>query len=153
MHYLSTSTALSFEDAVSATKQALQHQHFAILAEIDLSTVLRTSAEAGLVPYLILCASNSDLTRRAIRADDEIGSIVLCNVVVQQQADGSVRVSVADPAATVGTTNHIELVGVARELRWRLEDIMQEIEAQHHQEAFKDAADRTAILDAPVPCG
>jgi uncharacterized protein (DUF302 family) len=134
VHYLSTSTTLSFENAVSATKEALQHQRFAVLAEIDLSTALRTTADSSLVPYLILCACNPDLTCRAIRADHEIGSIILCNVVVHQQLDGSVRISVADPAATVETINDVELVWVARELRSRLDDAMRDIaEAQNHQ--------------------
>ena len=67
-------------------------------------------------------------TRPPIRADDEIGSIVLCNVVIQQCNDGHVKISVADPAGSIGTINHVELIWVARDLRSLLQRAIDEVE-------------------------
>jgi uncharacterized protein (DUF302 family) len=122
MHYLSKSVTASFEDAVDATKEALRRRNLAILAEIDVDHVLRTNLGIGFRPYVILCACSLPLARQAIEADSDIGSILLCNVVVQQHRDGRVEISVADPTATVGTINHVELIWIARRLRSLVRD-------------------------------
>jgi hypothetical protein len=55
--------------------------------------------------------------RRAIEADDKIGAILLCNVIVQQHDEGHVEISTLDPETTIGTINNVNLVWIARELR------------------------------------
>jgi uncharacterized protein (DUF302 family) len=105
---------MNFEDAVITTKQALKRHHLAVLAEIDMGKALRRNLAVGFRPYLILSACSPQLALRSIQADNEIGSILLCNVVVQQHRDGRVEISAADPAATIGTTNHVDLMWVAR---------------------------------------
>jgi uncharacterized protein (DUF302 family) len=127
MHYFCKSVTMSFEDAVAATKQALKRHHFAILAEIDLRNAIRTHLAVDFRPYLILSTYSPQLAQRAIEADDKIGSILICNLVVQQKVDGGVEISAADPAATIGTINHIELVSVARELRSLLQRAIDDV--------------------------
>lgn len=117
MYYFSKSTNMSFEDAVATSREVLKRHQFTILAEIDLRKTLRRHLAVNFRPYIILSACSPQLARRAIEADDAIGSILLCNVVVQQHRDGHVEISAADPAATIGTINHVELMWVARELR------------------------------------
>lgn len=117
MHYFCKSVTMSFEDAVAATKQALKRHHFAIVAEIDLRDAIRAHLGVDFCPYLILSTYSPQLARKAIEADDKIGSILTCNLVVQQKVNGGVEISAADPAATIGTINHVELVWVARKLR------------------------------------
>lgn len=129
MHYLSKPVAMSFEDAVAATKQALKRGHFAILAEIDLGMALRRHLAVDFQPYLILSACNPPLAQRAIQADEQIGSILLCNILVQQHRDGHVEISAADPADTIGTINHVDLVWTARELRSLVQRAIDDIES------------------------
>jgi uncharacterized protein (DUF302 family) len=68
-------------------------------------------------PYLILSACSLPLAHRAIQANDNIGSILLCNVVVQQREEGRVEISAVDPDATIGTINDVDLMWATRELR------------------------------------
>ena len=117
MHYLCKSVAMSFKDAVAETKRALKRHHLVILAEIDLCNAIRTDLAVDFRPYLILSAYSPQLARQAVEADDKIGSILLCNLVVQQNMNGRVEISAVDPAATIGTINHVRLISVARELR------------------------------------
>jgi uncharacterized protein (DUF302 family) len=129
MHYFSNSTDMSFEDAVAATKEALKRHHLAILAEIDLRKAFSRHLAVDFRPYLILSACSPQLAYRAIQADDEIGSILPCNVVVQQHRDGRVEISAADPAATIGTINHVDLIRISRDLRTLVQQVIDEVES------------------------
>ena len=117
MRYFSKSVRMNFEDAVGATRQALECHHLEILAEIDLRHALRGHLGVDFRPYVILSACSLPLAHRAIQADDNIGAILLCNVVIQQHEEGHVEISAVDPDATIGTINHVDLMWTARALR------------------------------------
>ncbi len=117
MNYLSKGVAMSFEGATAATKEALKRHRLAILAEIDLGNVLRKELAVNSGRYAILSACSPPLAHRGIELDSEVGPTLLCNVAVQEHGDGRVEISVADPLATIGTINHVELIWVARELQ------------------------------------
>jgi uncharacterized protein (DUF302 family) len=119
MHFFSTYASMGFADAVAAAKEALKRQKFSILAEIDMHQVLRKGLSVDLRPYLILSVCSLPLVHRAIEADDAIGSMLLCDVVIQEHNDGCVEISVVDPACTIGTINHIEMISIAKSCgRW-----------------------------------
>jgi len=127
MYYFSNSTDMSFDDAVASTRDALKRHHFAILAEIDLGKVLRRQLAVDFGPYVIISACSPQLVPQTIEADNQIGSILLCNLVVQQHRDGRVEISVADPAATIGTINNVELISAARKLRFMVQQVIDSI--------------------------
>jgi uncharacterized protein (DUF302 family) len=127
VYYISNSTNMSFDDAVKATREALKRHHFAILAEIDLGKVLRRHLAVDSRPYIILCACSPQLTHRAIEADNEIGQMVFCNMLVQQHKGGSVQISATDPVGTIGTINHVELTWITRELRSKVQKVLDDV--------------------------
>jgi len=129
MHYFSKSGDMSFEDAVAATTEALKRHHFVILAEIDLRKAFSRYLAVDFRPYLILSACSPQLAHRAIQADNEIGSVLPCNVVVQQHRSGRVEISAADPAAMIGTINHVDLIWISRELRTLVQQVIDEVES------------------------
>ena len=137
MLFFSTYASMGFVDAVAATKEALKRQEFSILAEIDMRQVLRRHLSVDLRPYLILSACNLPLAHRAIKAEDAIGSMLLCNVVIQEHGDGCVEISVVDPACTLGTINHVEMISIAQELQSQVRKFMDDIESapQFHRAA------------------
>ena len=117
MHYVSKFVNMTFEDAVAAMKEALQRNHFAVLAEIDLRDALRTRLAVDSRPYLILSACCLQLVPQAVEVDAEIGSMLLCDLIVQQCKDGQVEISTLDPADTIGAINDVQLSQIARDLR------------------------------------
>jgi uncharacterized protein (DUF302 family) len=127
MYYFSKFVSMGFQEAVAATREALKRHHFEVLPEVDMRSVLRKCLAVEFRPYLILCACNPQLTHRAIDADDKIGSISLCNVIVQQHGGGRVEVSAADPAASFGTINNIELSEVVRDLRSLVQRVIDDV--------------------------
>jgi uncharacterized protein (DUF302 family) len=129
MNFFSKYISMGFADAVAATKEALQRQNLSILAEIDMHQVLRKYLSVDFRPYLILSACSLPLAHRAIKVDDAIGSTLLCDVVIQEHSDGCVEISVVDPACTIGTTNHVEMISIAQELQSLVRKSMDDIES------------------------
>jgi uncharacterized protein (DUF302 family) len=128
MLFFSTYASRGFVDAVAATKEALKRQKFSILAEIDMRLALRRHLSVDLRPYLIVSACSLPLAHRAIKADDAISSMLLCDVAVQEHGDGCVEISVVDPACTLGTINHVEMISIAQEMHSILRKLMDDIE-------------------------
>ena len=149
MHYLSKYVTMKFEDAVEATKETLKRQHLAILAEIDLRNAITEYFSVDFRPYLILSTCNLQLAQRAIQAEDEIGSMLLCNVVVQQHRDGRVQISAADPTATIGMINDVEVIWIARQLRSLVQKAIDDVKpSQNSQCLLRDCeeADRQMVF-------
>jgi uncharacterized protein (DUF302 family) len=128
MEYFSNFAEVSFEDAVKRTKKALKRHHFAVLAEIDVREAMMRHLAISFRPYLILSACIPQWARKAIEAEAESGSVLLCSVVVQQHGDGRVEISAADPAATLGTINHVEMIWLVRSLRSAVRQVIDEVE-------------------------
>ncbi len=128
MMLLSKCVAMSFDDAVTATRESLRRHQLSILAEIDMRQALRRALDIDFRPYLILSACSLPLAQRAIEADATIGSLVLCNVVVREDGGGRAELSVVDPTCTLGAFNNIELISIARELHSLVRNSIEEIE-------------------------
>jgi uncharacterized protein (DUF302 family) len=119
---------MDFPDAVAMTKEVLKRHEFLILAEIDMHKVLKRHLFVDLRPYAILSTCSLPLARRTIKADDAIGSLLLCDVVIQEHSDGCVEITVADPACTIGTINHVVMISIAQELQSMVRMLMDDVE-------------------------
>ena len=114
----------SFADAVTRVTQALQAEGFGILTEIDVAATMKKKLNHDMPPYRILGACNPSLAHRAIEAEPSIGLLLPCNVVVRQDAAGSVRVEFMDPNAVLDLVGRPEINQLAQEVRQRLERVM-----------------------------
>ncbi len=137
MMFVSKCVAMSFDDAVAATRESLGRHQLSILAEIDMSQTLRSELKIDFRPYRILSTCSLLHAQRAIEAEGGIGSILLCNVAIRDRGDGQVEVSVVDPTCTIGAINHIELISVAKELHSLVRHSIDEIElrSRYHRAA------------------
>ena len=75
-------------------------------------------------PYRILGACNPQLAHRALMLEDKIGTMLPCNVIVQQHADGAVEVSAVDPIASMQAIGNPGLAEVAKEVQARLKRVV-----------------------------
>ncbi len=128
MRFFSKYVSMDFSDAVAMTKEVLKRHEFAILAEIDMHSVLRRHLSVDLRPYVILSTCSLPLAHRAIEADGAIGSLLLCDLVIQEHSDGCVEIAVADPACTIGTINHVVMISIAQELQSMVLAFMDNVE-------------------------
>ena len=87
----------SMEEVLEAVPVALKQEGFGILTEIDVSAVMKTKLDKDLRPYKILGACNPNFAYEALQQENKIGTMLPCNVVVQEIDDDTIEVSVVDP--------------------------------------------------------
>jgi len=126
-YHFSTTVEESFDDAVAATKEALRRHHFRVLTEIDMRDNLKKGLNVEFRPYLIIGACNPALTYRALKAEDKLGVLLPCNIIVQQQENGNVEVSAVDPVLSMGAIDHVVVAQVAQDIRSHLQQVIDEV--------------------------
>lgn len=121
---LSTTTELSFEDAVARVREELQTEGFGVLCEIDVQATMREKLGVEEEPYLILGACNPPLAHRALSAEPDLGTLLPCNVVVYRR-DDTTHISAIDAERMLSIVGSDELASVASEVRYRLGSVVE----------------------------
>src|SRR6476661_8609946 len=99
-YYFSTTLELPFDEAVARTREALAAEGFGVITEIDVTKTLKTKIGADFRPYMILGACNPRLAYEALQVEDKVGTMLPCNVVVQDAGGGRTEVAAIDPEAS-----------------------------------------------------
>lgn len=119
-YYLSRRVSLSFEEAVARVTEALKQEGFGILTEIDVKATLKKKLDVDFRKYRILGACNPPFAHRALLAEDKIGLMLPCNVIVQAFEDGRVEVAAIDPVASMQAVDNPALAEIAGQVREKL---------------------------------
>lgn len=125
---ISTTVALPFTEALTATKEALSAQKFGVLSEIDLSGTLKAKMDADLLPYVILGACMPPMALQAVQAEPSIGLLLPCNVVVRAIDDKMTMVEAIDTTTMVTLTGNPAMSAVADEVGQRLEAALDDLQ-------------------------
>ena len=123
-YFFSTTLAAPFDEAVARTKAALAEEGFGVLTEIDVAAVLKQKLDADFRPYRILGACNPALALQALQVEDRIGTMLPCNVVVQERGPGQVEVAAVDPVESMQAVANPVLGRVAAEVREKLRAVV-----------------------------
>jgi uncharacterized protein (DUF302 family) len=116
------------EETEARTRSALAAEGFGILTEIDVKATLKQKIDVDRPGYKILGACNPSLANRALNADEEIGLLLPCNVVVYEHESGTV-VEALDPGIMSSITDAPQMVEIAAEAREKLARAMESLEA------------------------
>jgi uncharacterized protein (DUF302 family) len=119
-YYFSKTINDTFENAIQKVTEALKSEGFGILTEIDLKSTFKKKLDVDFYNYTILGACNPPFAYKALLAEDKIGTMLPCNVIVQEKLAGQIEVSAVDPAASMQAVENKELVEIATEIRDRL---------------------------------
>ena len=111
---------LPFDEAVAATREALAEQGFGVLTEIDMAATMKSKLDVDMPPQVILGACNPPLAHRALQAEESVGLLLPCNVVVRSGDDGRTVVQTLDPQVMVQLTGNAALAEVADDAAARL---------------------------------
>jgi len=123
-YHFSKTCAVSFEDAITKVTDALKAEGFGILTEIDVTETLKKKLNVDFRKYRILGACNPPLAYQALKAEDKIGTMLPCNVIVQEHGDGTVEVSAVDPVASMRAIENPGLGAVAEQVRGKLKKVI-----------------------------
>ncbi len=125
-YYFSTSLKdVPFDDVIATVTEALKGEGFGILTEIDIKATLKKKLDVDFYNYRILGACNPPFAYKALLAEDKIGTMLPCNVIVQEKVPGEVEVSAVDPVASMQAIDNEELHHIAIEIRNRLQKVIE----------------------------
>jgi len=126
-YYFSKTIDESFDNAIQKVTEALKAEGFGILTEIDIKATLKKKLDVDFYNYKILGACNPPFAYKALLAEDKIGTMLPCNVIVQEKVAGRVEISAVDPSASMQAIENKTLFDIATEIRSRLQKVIEQL--------------------------
>jgi len=124
-YHFSKRLKVPFDQAVARVIEALKREGFGVLTDIDVRATLKSKLGEEFRPYRILGACNPQLAHRALKLEDKIGTMLPCNVIVQEHQGGGVEVSAVDPVASMQAIENPGLAEIAKEVQARLKRVVE----------------------------
>jgi uncharacterized protein (DUF302 family) len=126
-YHFSKTLDVPFDQAITRVTEALKAEGFGVLTDIDVAATMKAKLGEDFRPYRILGACNPKLAHRALELEDKIGTMLPCNVIVQQHDGGKVEVSAIDPVASMQAIENPGLADVAQEVQGRLKHVVESL--------------------------
>jgi len=123
-YYSAILNNITFQQAIEKITQELQKEGFGILTEIDIKSILNKKLDVDFYNYKILGACNAPFAYKALQAEDKIGTMLPCNVIVQEREQGIIEISVVDPIASMQAIKNESLAPIAIEIRDKLKKVI-----------------------------
>ena len=126
-YYISKTVKASFESIAERVPILLKEQGFGVLTEIDVKKTLKTKLDVDFKKYIILGACNPGLAHQAFTAEDKIGALLPCNVVIIDQGEGNTEIAIIDPSTAMSQIGNENLQGVASIATEKLKTVLEKI--------------------------
>jgi uncharacterized protein (DUF302 family) len=123
-YYFSQTLEIPFDEAVEKVTAELKRDGFGVLTDIDVKKILYEKLGVDFRKYRILGACNAPYAYKALLAEDKIGTMLPCSVIVQELADGRVEVAAIDPLASMQAVQNPELGAIGLEVRNKLKAVV-----------------------------
>ena len=123
-YYFSKTLQVPFDEAVARVTEELKKEGFGIITEIDVKETLRKKLDVDFRKYRILGACNPQAAYQALMKEDKIGTMLPCNVIVQELVSGGVEVAAIDPIASMRAVRNPALQGVAEQVQAKLKKVI-----------------------------
>ena len=123
-YFAKTLSGMSFDEAIARATGALKEEAFGILTDIDVKATMKKKLDQDFRDYRILGACNPSMAWRALQAEERIGTMLPCNVIVQRRENGDVEVAAVDPAASMQAVDNPALAGIAADVRESLRRVI-----------------------------
>jgi uncharacterized protein (DUF302 family) len=126
-YYIEKTTDYAFDEAVEKVTEELKKEGFGVLSEIDIHEKLKEKLDVDFRKYKILGACNPPKAYEALKAENKIGTMLPCNVIVQELDDGKTEVAAVDPVASMQAVENEELKPIAEEIKGKLAKVISKL--------------------------
>lgn len=126
-YYFNKTLDLPLEQAIERVTEELKKEGFGILTQIDVRETLKKKLDVDFRPYRILGACNPSFAHQALQAEDKIGTMLPCNVIVQETGEGKTEVAAVDPVASMQAIDNPSLGSIAGQVRDRLRQVVERL--------------------------
>jgi len=118
---------VSFDKVIERVTEELKKEGFGVLTDIDVQATLKKKLDVNFRKYRILGACNPPFAYKALQAENKIGTMLPCNVIVQELDDGKTEVAAVDPVASMQAVENEKLGEIAYEIRAKLKKVVENI--------------------------
>lgn len=126
-YYFSKTLPVGFDEAVRRTTEVLKQHGFGIITEIDVKQTLKAKIGVDFRNYRILGACNPKLAHEALQLEDKVGTMLPCNVIVQEIATGRTEVAAIDPVASMQAIDNPRLRDAAKRVQTMLQQVIESL--------------------------
>ncbi len=126
-YYFSKIINESFDKTIVKVVLSLKNEGFGVLTEIDVKETLKKKLDVDFQKYTILGACNPSLAYQALKAEDKIGIMLPCNVIVQEIAEGEVEIAAVDPVASMKAIENPALLEIANQVQEKLRKVIESL--------------------------
>ena len=123
-YYVSKTVNHSFDETIELVTEALGVEGFGVLTEIDAKATMKKKLDVEFRKYRILGACNPAFAHKALVAEDKIGTMLPCNVIVQEWGENEIEVAAVNPVSSMQAVENSALEPIAREIKARLERVV-----------------------------
>lgn len=126
-YYFSKIINESFDRAIVKVIVSLKNEGFGVLTEIDVKETLKKKLDVDFRKYTILGACNPSFAYKALKAEDKIGIMLPCNVIVQEISEGEVEIAAVDPVASMKAVENPALLEIANQVQEKLRKVIKSL--------------------------
>ena len=123
-YYFSKMISCSFDEAINRVTDVLKSEGFGIISEIRMNEKLKEKLGVDFKKYTILGACNPAYAYKALQVEDKIGTMLPCNIVVQELSENHIEVAAVNPIASMMAIQNPELIGIAKEVTDKLQVVI-----------------------------
>jgi uncharacterized protein (DUF302 family) len=123
-YYFAKTLQMPFDQAIQHVTDALASKGFGVLTTIDVRATMKKKLDVDFRPYTILGACNPQFAHKALQAENKIGTMLPCNVIVQEIGKDQVEVSAVDPVASMMAIKNPKLESIAGDVRGMLKQMV-----------------------------
>ena len=123
-YYFSKTLDVTFDEAVKLTTEALKSEGFGVISEINMHEKLKEKLGVDFKRYKILGACNPPLAYKALQAEEKIGTMLPCNVLVIEQGQNKIEIAAVNPVASMQAITNPALGDMALEVTNKLKRVI-----------------------------
>ncbi|MDP6396433.1 MAG: DUF302 domain-containing protein [Candidatus Marinimicrobia bacterium] len=126
-YYFNKIVDMTFDEAITRVTEELKKEGFGVLTEIDVTAALKKKINVDFRKYRILGACNPSFAHKALLAEDKIGTMLPCNIIVQEKEDSSIEVAAINPIASMQAVENKNLGEIASTVQSKLKQVIENV--------------------------